>query len=226
MEEEFAWWQTHTVIRVYLLVEGQTEEGFVRELLVPHYARMGLYLSPIIIRTSPRHKGGVVRFAQVRPQIERLCKQDALAHVTTMFDLYALPSDFPGKNNAEFLSLTRGKDKANYLEKQLEETINESNFIPYLMVHEFEALLFTQPERFGDWAEKEVVETLSTVRHTSQPEDINDDPATTPSKRILSVMPNYQKSMHGPLIAMDIGLDAMRVHCPHFNNWLTQLEAL
>jgi hypothetical protein len=62
--------------RVYLLVEGQTEEAFVNELLTPHYARLGLYLQPIIVKTSPGYWGGVVSYAKVRPQIEKLCKQD------------------------------------------------------------------------------------------------------------------------------------------------------
>jgi predicted ATP-dependent endonuclease of OLD family len=44
--------------RMYLLVEGQTEEAFVNELLVAHYARLGLFLIPIIVSTSPGYKGG------------------------------------------------------------------------------------------------------------------------------------------------------------------------
>lgn len=136
--------------RVYLLVEGQTEEAFVNELLSPHYARMGLYLTPIVVSTSPGHRGGVVSYAKVRPQIERLCRQDAGAHVTTLFDLYALPSDFPGK----------------------------------------------------------------------------DSPHTAPSKRIQAAMPGYQKTFHGPLIACDIGLDAIRAACPHFDSWLNVIEGL
>ena len=36
-------------------------------------------------------------YAKVKPQIVRLCRQDAEAWVTTLFDLYALPTDFPGK---------------------------------------------------------------------------------------------------------------------------------
>ena len=83
------------MIRVYVLVEGQTEEAFVNELLKAYYARVNLYLTPIIISTSPGHKGGVIRYAKIRPQIEKLCKQDDGAYVTTLFDLYALPTDFP-----------------------------------------------------------------------------------------------------------------------------------
>jgi hypothetical protein len=43
--------------RIYLLVEGQTEEAFVNELLTPHYAPMGLFLTPIVVSTSLGHRG-------------------------------------------------------------------------------------------------------------------------------------------------------------------------
>lgn len=214
--------------RVYLLVEGQTEEVFVRELLQPHYARIGLYLTPIIVSTSPGYKGGVVSYAKIKPQITRLCKQDAAAYVTTLFDLYALPSDFPGKSLAGFPINGSGNQKAMFLESQLVQDINLTNFIPNLMVHEFEALLFVQPEKFGEWTEDPaVVARLSsaTKAHAS-PEDINDGPITAPSKRVLAAMPAYQKTFHGPLIACEIGLDAMRNVCPHFHAWLNALEAL
>lgn len=214
--------------RVYLLVEGQTEEAFVRELLVPHYARLGLYLTPIIVSTSPGYKGGVVSYAKVKPQIVRLCRQDAQAYVTTLFDLYALPGDFPGKSTPTYPGQGTGQQKALYLETLLAADINETNFIPYLMVHEFEALLFVRPEIFGEWTDDAaVIENLSAVtRAHASPEDINDSPQTAPSKRVLALMPAYQKTFHGPLIACGIGLDAMRNTCPHFDAWLQQLDAL
>jgi hypothetical protein len=44
--------------RVNILVEGQTEETFVRELLAPHLVGFQVYLTPRIIETSKGHKGG------------------------------------------------------------------------------------------------------------------------------------------------------------------------
>ncbi|MBN2680285.1 DUF4276 family protein [Acidithiobacillus montserratensis] len=212
--------------RAYLLVEGQTEETFVRELLAPHYARMNIFLTAIIASTSPGHKGGVVSYAKLRPQIEQLCKQDAAAVISTMFDLYALPNDFPGKNGAEWALQQNGADKAALIEREMAHDIGLRNFIPYIQVHEFEALLFVEPQRFTDWAEPSVVDTLTQVRTSTEPENINNDPLTAPSKRILAAMPAYQKPVHGPLIACDIGLDAMRAACPHFAQWLDRLDAL
>lgn len=101
--------------RVYLLVEGQTEETFVNELLVSHYARQGLFLTPIIVSTNPGHKGGVVSYAKIKPQIERLCKQDTGAVVTTLFDLYALPIDFPGRQDSAYPATGKGQQNAFWL---------------------------------------------------------------------------------------------------------------
>jgi hypothetical protein len=226
VEEKPAGREADTMSRVYLLVEGQTEETFVRELLQPHYTRAGIFLTSIIVSTSPGHKGGVVSYAKVRPQIERLCKQDADAHVTTMFDLYGLPPDFPGKSDPAWPRQGNGQQKATFVESCMAQDIRQHNFIPNIVVHEFEALLFVQPECFAEWADEYVTESLTSVRQSTAPEDINDDPHTAPSKRILATMPGYQKTLHGPLIACDIGLDAMRGDCPHFDGWLRKLEAL
>ena len=214
--------------RVYVLVEGQTEEAFVRELLIPYGARFGCYLHPIIVSTSPGHKGGVVSYAKIKPQIMRLCLQDRDAYVTTMFDLYALPTDFPGKNAPNYPNNGSGHQKAAFLETQLGQDIGQANCLPNLIVHEFEALLFTEVVQFTQWTDDDFVARSleQALVGKSSPEDINDSPQTAPSKRILAVMPQYQKTFHGPLIACDIGLDPIRNICPHFHAWLTIVEAL
>ena len=214
--------------RLYVLVEGQTEEAFVRELLVPHYARTERFLTPIIVSTSPGYKGGVVSYAKVRPQIVRLCKQDQDAYVTTLFDLYALPTDFPGKEAPAYAANATGHQKAAFLEAELIQDISQRNFLANLMVYEYEALLYAQPSMFAQWTDDTDVVTALTaaVARAGSPEAVNDSPQTAPSKRILAVMPGYQKTFHGPLIACDIGLDAIRQACPHFHAWLLAVEAL
>lgn len=215
------------MIRIYVLVEGQTEEAFVNELLLPRYAGAGLYLTPIIVSTSPGYRGGVVRYAKIKPQIEKLCKQDSNAHVTTLFDLYALPGDFPGIGSKAYSVIANGQHKAEFLEREMASDIAQRNFIPNLLLHEFEALLFTRIEPFEQWTDDDsMLEPLRAVRRAMAPEDINDGPQTAPSKRILAAMAGYQKTFHGPLIACDIGLDPIRAACPHFDGWLRTLEAL
>ncbi|RDI10754.1 DUF4276 family protein [Comamonas sp. AG1104] len=213
--------------RVYILVEGQTEEIFVNECLAPYYLRQQKYLYPIIVSTSPGHKGGVSKYAKIKPQIDRLCRQHGNAYVTTIFDLYGLPVDFPGKNHPTFQFKRNGNDKADLIEQEWSLDIGKNNFIPNIIVHEFEALLFVNLEVFTQWTDDDsVIDPLSRVREDKEPEDINDSPITAPSKRIISAMPNYQKTFHGPLIAAEIGIDAMRQSCPHFDAWLNKIDEL
>jgi hypothetical protein len=213
------------MMRVHIFVEGQTEETFVREVLYEYFQRQNIYLNPILLRTSSTGKGGVVSYGKIKPQLQRKCLEDGSAFVTTMFDLYALPNDFPGKD-----SLPNTNDpfeKAEYLEKQMGLDIGNNNFIPNLLVHEFEGLLYSNPQAFSAWFDGSVVDKLQRERDSfPSPEHINESPTTAPSKRIISCCPRYEKPLHGSLIAIGIGLDKIRQQCQHFNQWLTRLENL
>lgn len=210
--------------RVLVFVEGQTEETFVRDLLVPYFAPLGIYLTPILAQTSPGHKGGIVSYGKVKHQLTRLCRQDQGAYVTTMMDYYGLPNDFPGLNGR----VLDAHEQVLRLEQALQQDIDAANFIPNLLLHEFEALLFSAPEKFAEWLDDGApVAELAAIRAAfDSPEHINNSPHTAPSKRILALVSNYKKTLHGPLIAEDIGLDAIRAQCPHFNNWIERLLAL
>jgi Domain of unknown function (DUF4276) len=213
------------MIRVNVFVEGQTEETFVRELLYEYFQGKNIYLNPILVKTSSTGKGGVVSYAKIKPQLNRKCVEDKSAFVTTMFDMYALPNDFPGSS-----SLTKTSDpfqKAEYLEQEMGKDIGYKNFIPNILVHEFEGLLYSQPQAFAAWFDMNVVSILQAERNAfPSPEHINDNPLTAPSKRIRNCCNRYDKPLHGSLLAIDIGLDKIRQECQHFNQWLLRLENL
>ena len=210
--------------RVLVFVEGQTEETFVRDLLVPYFSRLGIYLTPILAQTSPGHKGGIVSYGKVKRQLTRLCRQDQGAYVTTMMDYYGLPNDFPGLDGR----VADAHEQVMRLELALQQDIDAPNFIPNLMLHEFEALLFSAPEKIAEWLDDQaLLAPMAAIRAAfATPEHINNSPQTAPSKRILTLVPHYKKTVDGPLIAEDIGLDAIRAQCPHFNNWIERLLAL
>ena len=210
--------------RVLVFVEGQTEETFVRDLLVPYFSRLGIYLTPILAQTSPGHKGGIVSYGKVKHQLTRLCRQDQGAYVTTMMDYYGLPNDFPGLAGR----VADAHEQVMRLELALQQDIDAPNFIPNLMLHEFEALLFSAPEKIAEWLDDHaLLAPMAAIRAAfATPEHINNSPQTAPSKRILALVPHYKKTVDGPLIAEDIGLDAIRTQCPHFNNWIERLLAL
>ena len=213
------------MIRVNVFVEGQTEETFVRELLYPHFHQQDIYLNPILVKTSSTGKGGVVSYEKIKPQLNRKCLEDSSAFVTTMFDLYALPKDFQGKN-----SLPNTNDpfqKVEYLEQQMGRDIGHQNFIPNLLLHEFEGLLYSNPQAFLGWFNQSIVDILQNERDSfPSPEHINESPITAPPKRIEKCCSVYDKPLHGSAIAIDIGLDVIRQHCQHFDQWLTRLEKI
>ena len=87
--------------------------------------------------------------------------------------------------------------------------------------------MYKTKEWFGEWFDSSVVEKMAEERKGfATPEHINDNPETTPSKRILRQCSGYNKVLHGTLIACDIGLDLIRKDCHHFNEWLNHLEEL
>lgn len=95
-------------------------------------------------------------------------------------------------------------------------------------MHEFEALLFSDCGILAEVLQQPQSGAVFSgiVTECGEPEAIDDDPATAPSKRILSVVPGYQKVLHGPIAAQRIGLDKLRQACPHFDAWVRKLEVL
>lgn len=106
---------------------------------------------------------------------------------------------------------------------------NASRFVPFVMMHEFEALLFSDCQRFAEGIGNgsQLVRDFQNIRDQfDTPEHINDSPFTAPSKRVLALMPGYQKALDGTNAALHIGLDTIRAQCRHFADWLTRLERL
>lgn len=214
--------------RVNILVEGQTEESFVRELLVPHLANFQVWLTPRIVETSKGFKGGAVSYGKLSRQIRRWCQHDPSARVTTLFDVYGLPSDFPGVTH--WNHTLPAQAQVTTLEANLAADIGQSNLIPYLQLHEYEALLFSNLSAFKYAAvpEKAIAGWQAELAQFVGPEDVNNSPSTAPSKRLIARWPTYEKSkpQFGVLLAIQIGLPTIRSACPRFNHWLSFLEGL
>ena len=214
--------------RVNILVEGQTEETFVRELLIPHLNGFQVWVTPRIIETSKGHKGGAVSYAKIEHQVRRWCQQDPTAKVTTMFDVYGLPSDFPGIDT--WNSNQPSPQQATALEAALAAGVAQSNLIPYLQLHEYEALLFSDLNafRYADVPDACIAAWQADLAQFASPEDVNNSPHTAPSKRLIARWPTYKRSkpLYGTLIALQIGLTTIRAKCRRFNEWVARLESL
>ncbi|MEZ4607393.1 MAG: DUF4276 family protein [Deinococcales bacterium] len=123
-------------------------------------------------KKSLHHKGGLVNYDHLKRDLKDLLQNKAVDKVTTMFDLYALPSNFPKLGEIH----QKGIEKALELEKALFEDVNHPKLLPYIQVHEFETLLFSDVSKFAlDFSEAEVRQLQEIAAMFSSPEDINED---------------------------------------------------
>lgn len=210
------------MMRVCIVCEGATEANFVKECLSPHLADRGVYAYASILQApSGNHKGG-------RVTVERLVRH--LSHEYRAFDRLTTLVDFYGF-----------QDRAGRSRAQVEQAIlagvgqcttgfDPRFVLPYVQMHEFEGLLFSDVAQFqwvlDGWSESARAALQSIRQAVQSPEEINDSPMTAPSKRLERIFGRgiYSKPEHGPIIAQEIGLDAIRSQCPQFDTWVRHLE--
>jgi hypothetical protein len=216
---------------VVAIVEGRTEQIFIQTIVMPHLCPKDIYIKPILI-SKPGQKGGDVKFARVLNDIERHLKQRTDTFLTLFVDYYGIKSDWPGLQEAKNKSSSR--EKAKEINSATKHKINEDfsdydskrRFIPYICVHEFEALLFSEPATLA--AELHVAQDRieDILTECKEPEEIDDSPHSAPSKRIETLSKRFKKTTTGIAVAEAIGLKKIRERCPLFNAWLKTIEAL
>ena len=208
---------------VIVVCEGQTEEVFVNEILAPVLGEGNVFLSPRLISTFRHSKSGALNAQRVLRFLRNTLRERRNTYVTTLFDLYGLPSDFPGR--AETAREIDPVNQAIAVESEFRSAVIDvaecrpDRFLPHIQPYEFEALLFSDPERFAD------VEAAR--RSVRSPEYINDGSETHPSARLENLLrPRYNKVRHGRAVSARIGIDRMRAECAHFDDWMARVEAL
>jgi hypothetical protein len=154
-----------------------------------------------------------------------------------MVDFYGLPQQgdraWPGRAAAAGAS---GHQKAAVVEEALRKDLahamgadfDATRFLPFVVVHEFEGLLFSDCAAFARGICRPDLEPhfVQIRKRFATPEEIDDSPDTAPSKRVEDLLPGYEKPILGSLAILDIGLETIRAECPHFNSWLQRLESL
>lgn len=208
------------MIEICVFAEGPTEQKFLNDLILPFLHERKISLK----RTFNMH--GLKKYSEVKARIENECTKNPGTYFTTMFDFFRLPKDFPGQNGVR---PTDGSlQKAEYLEEEMNKDINFRNFFANIIVHEFEALLFSDPVQFKKCCrDSKVIQRLLEIREKfPSPEHVNGGAKTAPSKRILQIYPGYNKHASGSLIAQAIGLDKILENCPHFRKWIERLTKL
>lgn len=209
--------------RLFIVVEGQTEEAFVKELMAPYFIQNGIYdIRPVLIHTSKGHKGGFVNYEHLKNDLLRLLKsqgQDVV--VTTFVDFFRCP-ELPNQDDIDTLPSHIHKVEA--MEKSISDDINDWRFIPYIQLHEFEALLFSSAKGFEMYFEDQISKEIQEIIDSyDNPEEINSSPETAPSKRLIRIIPYYDKVIYGNIVALEIGLPAILSKCPRFKAWIDSL---
>lgn len=173
----------------------------------------------------------------MRKDIVNHLREDPGCVASTMIDYYGLPQAgpkaWPGRAGAASLPFERKAEAVeeellNDLCAQMDRGFDPRRFLPYVSMHEFEALLFSNCQSFGRGIGREdLVPAFDEIRRAfTTPEEIDDSPITAPSKRVEGLVDGYQKPLLGTLAALEVGLDAMRAECPHFAGWLQRLGGL
>jgi len=210
--------------KILALVEGQTEERFVKDVLSPYlYSKNKLIIPKIIntkvVKSGPNCKGGWVSYVNAKKDLLRLLGDTSASLVTTLVDYYGLPQDFPTWN-----CTGNCFDKVEAAEKAFSEDIQNSKFLPYIQLHEFEGLLFSSPRVIADTLVNIDTRSVQNIRNSvSSPEEINQGAETHPSKRLLRLFPQYNKPHYGTLISSRIGIEEIIDNCPHFKSWIEKL---
>jgi hypothetical protein len=220
-------------------VEGQTEETTVNEVISEHLLLKGFdYVAATLIGNPRKSRGGIVGWNVAKREILRHLKESSSRYVTTMVDYYGLPQAgdraWPGRAAASALPFDQ---KAATVESaMMDEIVAEmggnrfypNRFIPFVVMHEFEGLLFSDCAAFSSGIERPDLEaSFQAIRDSfDSPEEIDDSPINAPSKRVERLVPGYQKPFLGALAIIEIGLERVRRECQHFNDWMQRVEGV
>ena len=125
--------------RLAIVVEGETEEDFVRQVLADSLAVRDVYATAL----RPDSQGGNITVERLARAIVKLLPP-AFDHVTTLVDFYGFQHRPSGR--------VREVEQAIAVEVQtrISYSWDETRFVPYVQMHEFEALLFSKVAAFRE----------------------------------------------------------------------------
>lgn len=214
--------------RLIIVCEGQTEQSFCQNVLSPYFQDKGIVVEAPTIKHS---HGGIVPWETLKRQlVEHLHEGDAI--VTMLIDFYRIKDSYQFPGWEESKTIKNSQDKMNGLFQDMSKDIPEGlrrRFVPYIQLHEFEGLLFSEILAFRNNFLPEECDfdaIQSTIDEFETPEDINNKPETAPSSRLKAAVAGYDKVVYGSLLAEEMGLSIIRSRCPLFNSWIERVEEM
>jgi Domain of unknown function (DUF4276) len=218
---------------LYIIVEGKTELEFVNRLLIPYFVSRGLKTHiqglPIDMKGGGHGFNNIEHF---RKTIRPLLSHENAPFITTMIDHYGINSE---KKLPDYLNCIKEIDvekRIVCMENSLNQAVQSIKaydfFIPNIMRHEMETLLFAHPESGFDLENDGIKQAvLDICNQFPNIEDINSTPQGAPSKRLEKVFEKFGKKYNKGADAVDIaelsGIEIILERCPRFKNWVEQL---
>jgi len=215
--------------RIIIVCEGETEQEFVSDILRPPFLSRGILLNDPKIKCS---NGGIVKWNPLKAQIERHLREGDKPYVTTFIDYYGISNRYQFPKWDEAHKIPDKGQRIDCLQQAMREDIHEElrgRFIPYIQLHEFEALLFIDEESIVAAAidcSIDRTKLRKVLADFPDPETINNHIEPSPSHRLEQIITGCNKVLHGNIIALSIGLERIREKAKRFDQWLSQLESL
>lgn len=212
--------------RIVFIVEGDTEIQFVENQIIPYLQEKCGYHIPmnaqkITTNKKKNCKGGNVGIAYLRNEIRKIAASGD-TFITTLLDFFRLPNDFPNYTTDK----TRVTEIEQGLTDAMTDIVSHNLFLPYIQLHEVEALMFIKVDGFELLIEedRQRQELQDIIAQYPNPEDINGGRATAPSKRLEKIFPKYKKVSDSECVFGEISIDEIRNKCHRFNSWLENIQ--
>ena len=215
--------------RIHVLLEGQTEEALWHAGLYEELRDRGAHPACTIVQTGVTAgggpaRGGIGNWAKVEDELRKLLTESpAWDVVTTFFDFYGFPKQIPGMAPC---TSTDPYEQVAHMERAMAQAIGDPRFVPHLILHETEALVFAAAHHLGACLDRpqlaaDLAKQLADAG--GNPELVNDSLETAPSKRLLKAFPGYNKVLHGPQAIQALGWAELRRQCRHLEEWFQRL---
>jgi len=216
--------------RIIIICEGLTEKEFCEKVLAPYLWQHEIDIQTPLIKISG---GGIVKWDYLRRQVETHLKESSSVFVSTLIDYYGLYQKYNFPRWEEGNKIYDKDNRMLFLEEAMKKDVSQSlqhRFIPYLQLHEFEALLFINLQIFYEQVPKSdlvgIEELEKTFTQYSNPEMINNSQSTSPGHRLERIIKGYKKPLYGHYFTEAIGIQRIREKCPRFNYWIETLISI
>lgn len=218
--------------RLIVLCEGDSERGFVDQVIAPRLGEFGIDLQAVRVTTGRKgakvFRGGALNVSRLAKEAASFHRQSNAPIVTTLIDWHELPADFldlvGGKANATVDNVERA------LKAHVEAGFERKDwFVPYIQMHEFEALFFADLTcvATGYPEHADALEELTRTTASMSPEDINHGADTHPAARLAATFGGKipKGEVWGSML-QNIPFETLLARCPRFAAWYRKLESL